>query len=422
MERWWGKRYDRHRLKTPYGKVRRPLVVIALALAPGCQRSDGRHQAAPARDARTPAGAADATAAPPPARPGSLSDPAPGARRDVSSSIGSALRAAIGDLDGDGASEIVVADAEHLRVLDASGVELARQPVPGGIQVLAIADGDGDGRAEILAGWGMSREHRDALAQVTMYRLARGQLDEVPLAAPQTTRQEIAAIVPRAPGELLLAYFADKYLVDSVLASPGPSGWSLRDLAQIRMATAYAIGDVDGDRAPDLVVGRVYGDDQGVDGDAFVLRPDGARIAIPTTRGVRSVVIADVDGDGTGEVFLSDGWHQNYGKIARSLVTWARWQAGRFRAELIEDTAGQYTAGRLLAADLDGDGRPEIVSHGSHHVRVFHYAGGHWQGVTIAGMARDVAVGDLDGAPGDEVLVVADRSEVVSLPGTIWDD
>jgi len=349
-----------------------------------------------------------------------LPEPLPGRRIDLTAAIGKADRAAIGDLDGDGRSEIVVADAQRLRVLDASGKERASASVPGGIQVLAVARLGESPRAAILAGWGLTREHRQATARVEVYRLEGEQLAAEAVLAPATPRNEIAAIVPLAeePGALLVAYFDSKYTVRSVIARPG-SPWRTTDIATIRMATAYARGDLDGDGRPELVVGRVYGDDKGVDGDAFVLRDGGARTSIPTTRGVRELAIADSDGDGRPELFLADGWHQDYGQLARGLLTWVRFTDGAPRAELIEDTPGQFSVGRILPADVDGDGRPELATLGSHYVRMFARRGSRWEGLTLAGAARDLAVGDLDGAPGDEVLILGDKVEIVSLRGTM---
>jgi hypothetical protein len=399
-----------------------PALAVAglLAFAVACQRRESGGD-------RASAGApGPARTAPPPAqvRPGgtrtppSLPDQLPGARTDVSAFVGAAQRAAIGDLDGDGDQEIVLADASRLRVVEASGRELASAGVPGGIQILVIADLDGDGAAEIIAGWGLTREHRDARARITLHRLEGGRLTEEPILAPATSRQDVVAIVPmREPRSLLIGYFESKYVVASVIASHGPQGWSVSKLASIRTATSYAIGDVDADGAPEFVVGRMYGDAQGSDGDAFVLGRDGTRTPIPTTRGLRSLALADTDGDGAAEIFAGDGWHRNYGEHARGLLTRIHHARGRFTSELVEDTAGQYAIERIVSASVGG--RTVLVTSGSHYVRAFARVGDRWSGITLGGPARDIAAGDLDGRPGDELLLVGDRSEIVGLP-PVW--
>lgn len=387
-------------------------VFLPLVAAAGCRRGE-RDRPLPALEPIRPLPAgAQSPRTPPP-----LPRPLPGARTDLGAAIGKADRAAIGDLDGDGRNEIVVADAQRLRVLDAAGHERASASAPGGIQALAVVRlDDTDRRAAIVAGWGQTREHRDATARVEVYRLDGDRLVAETIAAPQTPRNEIAAIVPLADerGALLIAYYDGPYTVRSAIARRGPP-WTLTDVASIRMAASYARGDLDGDGRPELVVGRIYGDDQDQDGDAFVLAADGARTPIPTTRGVRALALADADGDGRPELFLADGWHKDYGRIARGLLTWVHRVDGQLRSELIEDTPGQWSVGKILPCDAFGDGRVELVTVGSHYVRMYAHRSGHWEGLTLAGAARDVAAGDLDGVPGDELLILGARAELVSL-------
>lgn len=341
-----------------------------------------------------------------------LPNPLPGKRTDLTAAVGSAWRAAIGDFNGDRKREIAVVDSKQLRVLDAAGHELASVAIASGIHVLVAADIDGDGKAEIVAGWGQTRDYRDAKARITVHRLQGKQLVEEEVAAPQTSRAEVVAIVPIEKRTMLVAYYDSKFMVTSAIARRSAQGWQLDKIASIRMATTYARGDIDADGKPDLVVGRIYGDDKGLDGDAFVLAPDGSRAQLPTTRGLRSLAIIG------GDVYLGDGWHQNYGEHGRALLTHVRRDKDGFHAELVEDLAGQYAVERILPATIDG--KQMIVAVGSHSVRVFTRDGDRWRGLTIAGTARDVAVGDLDGAPGDEILIVGDKSELVDLSGASW--
>jgi hypothetical protein len=325
----------------------------------------------------------------------------------VTANVGTAVLVAIGDFLGDGHRELALADADKLRIVTPAGKELAILPAAGGIQVLVAADVDGDGRAELIAGWGQSRDHRDAPMQIVRYRLDRDHLVADQIAAPNTERAEIVAIVPSGRDELIVAYYSNKYMVKSATMRHTAAGWTATPLAELRMATSYARGDVDGDGKPDLVVGRVYGDAQGVDGDAFVLAADGKRTPVPTTRGVHGIAIAD------GTIFIGDGWHQNYAEKARGLLTAVHHDATGFHAELVDDTQGQFQIHRIVPAKING--RTVIIALGSHYVRAYTHEGGTWKGVTIAGAARDVAVGDLDGEPGDEILITGDKTEIVHL-------
>jgi FG-GAP-like repeat len=344
--------------------------------------------------------------------------PLPGTRRDMTAIVGGAIRMAIADLDGDGHPELTLVDAEAMRVVDAAGHEIARAEVSAGIEVLSAADLDGDHRAEVLAGWGLSPDHRSARSRVTLHRLDGARLVDELVVAPPSTRQDVAAVIARGP-ELLIAYFDSTYSVTKVTARHTAGGWSTGDPVVLRMATSWAIGDLDGDTHPDVVVGRLYGDAKDQDGDAFVLSPDGQRRAIPTLRGVQGLAVADTDGDGRDEIFLGDGWHQDYGQIAHGRLTWARLVDRELRSEVIEDTPGQYTIWQILVADVDGDGKPELVTRGSRYVRVYRRSGDRWHGLTIAGAARDLAVGDLDGT-GTAILIAGEHSELISLRGVTW--
>jgi hypothetical protein len=45
---------------------------------------------------------------------------------------------------------------------------------------------------------------------------------------------------------------------------------------------------------------------------------------------------------------------------------------------------------------------------------------GAWQAITVAGATRDIAVGALDSVPGDDILTIGDRSEIISLHDAQW--
>lgn len=410
--------------------MRRSLLAAVLLTGLGCEggapRAERTVATSPEALMSIPPEAPAKAPARPPARPApaapapDLPDPLPGRRTDITSAAGDAVKVAVGDLDGDRRAELVFVDGDRVRVADATGRPIADAPGFGGIRALEVVGGGAVGEgAAVVAGWGDTALHRQTPERIDLYRLRGRQLSEELVATPRTSRNDVVAMLG-AGRQLLLAYFESKYMVKTSLAERGEAGWTLRDVASIRMAMSWARGDVDGDGAPDLVVGRLYGDDAGVDGEAFLLRPDGARVRIPTTRGVRGLAVADTDRDGKAEVFLGDGWHQAYRDQARGLLTTARWDGSAFRSELVEDTRGQYALMRILPADVDGDGVPELVTQGSSYVRVFRREGGHWRGLTVAASGRDVAVGPLDGEPGDEIVVIGDRSERISLRGARW--
>src|SRR5690606_16116305 len=126
----------------------------------------------------------------------------------LAEALAGAVRVAAGDLDGDGRLELVAVDRERLRIVGADGGTRATLPAAGAPQVLRVADVDGDGRPEVLAGWGRSATAPGAKARIALYRLDGDRLVEQTLLEPSTERAQIVQILPM-PGdrpELLAAW------------------------------------------------------------------------------------------------------------------------------------------------------------------------------------------------------------------------
>jgi Tol biopolymer transport system component len=178
-----------------------------------------------------------------------------------------------------------------------------------------------------------------------------------------------------------------------------------------------AVGNVDGAGEPEIVIGA----DAGGGPDVRVLRADGSDTGLgfvaydPGLAGGVRVAACDVDGDGRAEIVTAPGPgagpHVRVWRVGEGSVR----EAAGFFAYAPEFTAGLFVA----CGDLDGDGRAAIVTgadaSGGPHVRVWRVDGGR---VTDAGgfFAYDaafaggvrVAVADLDGDG---------RAEVVTAPG-----
>ncbi|MGC4001172.1 MAG: VCBS repeat-containing protein [Anaeromyxobacter sp.] len=276
---------------------------------------------------------------------------------------------AVGDLDDDGAPEIVVGragagDVEQLSAFTGAGALVpgwpARRDGEAGYgwgmynQNVALGDLDGNGTLEVI---GPTDTH-----YVTALDHAGDQLTVNARYAPQTVWSEVGLNVDDA---------ADL------------RGWT--DCATERRGnfalSAPAIGDLDGDGVPEIVV---VGDVYDCDADPYrslyqmpwVLEPDRSRFAggpydwtvLPAPEGsagpraqdydviedaTANAVLADLDGDGEREILYAsyDGRVHALWLDRQEHGSWPYAVPG----------AGVHFASEPAVADLDGDGQAEVI-------------------------------------------------------------
>lgn len=264
-------------------------------------------------------------------------------------------------------------------------------------------------------------------------------------------------------------------------ATPGPdAAWTWRDLPN-ESGWLSRVVDLDGDGFPDLIV--VNGEN-GVTSEltSYVYWGGaggltGERTELPTT-GAYDVVVTDLDGDGRLDLLFTSAWtdHHNEGRL-RPLQAWLQRDGRRFeeateavgltgeaatalglgdvlgrgttdlvvanlRTEYLPDTDSfvygglpdggfdrepvrlpTRAASQVLLADLDGDGRPEILFAGGDEIRIY------WNGphgvdaerrtvLRVPGVqtqfrpgALAIEVADVDG-DGQPELLVATGTEI----------
>jgi len=155
-----------------------------------------------------------------------------------------------------------------------------------------------------------------------------------------------------------------------------------------------------------LFVGRVYGDSIGDEGDAYIL--DGnIKTNLKVRRGVKSAIkVGDGNNDGKNEIYVGDGWHQNYDKIARGRLAMI---GEDLTYRLIEDIKGQSNIEQIEVADIDGDGRNEVLAAGNRFFRIYRYRGDEVVGEKRGGNDEDKKDdGDDDGDDDNRWMVFKD--------------
>lgn len=167
-----------------------------------------------------------------------------------------------------------------------------------------------------------------------------------------------------------------------VLLNDGANGFQLAGSRPAQGLARLSVGDVSGDRQPDVLYGNWTG--------VFVVRNPGTWQTPPELPSVTSLQlhIDDLNGDGRPDLVTSGE------KVAVRLATGpASW------AEPVEYAVGAYTYG-LTTGDIDGDGSPEIIARAGFRAFVL------WND----GLGRIVLTStiDLDDEPAFETSIVAD--------------
>jgi FG-GAP-like repeat len=161
----------------------------------------------------------------------------------------------------------------------------------------------------------------------------------------------------------------DVYVALQSSSTPGHFGSPISLVGQPSGgAAAVAVGDLNGDGVADIV----EADQNGVTVLFLGHTPQGVAVAsaLPVylsskTFGVTAVAVADVDGDGRDDVIIVDQGSNAVIVLLQSPAT-----PGTFLAPRSYPMPGNGDHGRVVAADLNGDARPDLIVDGTDNVLV----------------------------------------------------
>lgn len=274
---------------------------------------------------------------------------------------------ALADLDGDLDLDLVVArDGEdHVWANDgAGGFAFAQAFAPGtATRALAVGDTDGDGDPDIVLGNdGDNRIFRNESGGGVL-QFAQDPSGFVLLPFEQIERDTIALAMWDCDRDgdldlLVLNRGTPDAPQDALLLVNTDLGYVVRQtLASAQLATGLALGDVDGDGRLDVVIGRGSADGAAAvqvhrgTSDRLVKLP--LAIAAPGPRAPTGIAVCDVDADGRSDLALADG------RSPRPVLVLRQQVDGTFAP--LQQLDG-LTAARLHAVDLDRDGDVDLVA------------------------------------------------------------
>jgi hypothetical protein len=208
----------------------------------------------------------------------------------------------------------------------------------------------------------------------------------------------------------------------SVLVNPGDGSFDAkRDYPTVGSPSSVAIGDVDDDRAPDLVVAMVDADVSGA-GAIAVLGNDGdgafvARHVYPLGADPASVAIGDLNGDGSADLATANTYAGTVSVLLNN---------GDGRFPVRRDYATGDWAPAVAIGDLNADGKADVVAgHFDRFVSVFF---NHGDGTFDAPRehqtgrySNDVAIGDVNGDGAPDLATANYQSNTVSILAN-WGD
>lgn len=296
----------------------------------------------------------------------------------------------VADINGDGAPEVIYTLSRHIHVVDKSGQDLPGWP-RGVDQTLltapSVGDIDGDGKPEVVAQGFDVRSSTQALATVYAFHF-----DGTPVQGWPYRFDGDPATLQRYLGDFITVADINGDSAAEVVLSPTEvldgqgnrlAGWptELPDLPadQFRMFGGFAVQDLNNDGSKEIIWSATHWRDwvytggehsvvvvQNSAGDVTLKRAiDGL---IPT-----GPIIVDVNGDGareiaafarsnvrgTSEIYVLD-------ISGNTLPGWPYRTSNLIFGDVV------FTAS-IIGADINGDGRAEIITHSDIDTRVVYY-------------------------------------------------
>ncbi len=271
---------------------------------------------------------------------------------------------AFADMDGDGRTDIISGPFWYRQPADPWLGEWEQIRLGEGVDAIAAIDVDGDGRAEVIAqrGGGETLNLVWLQAQQAPTRgLGEHAIGEVPAASHEigAQGQALAQIVEGGQPELAVSSGAGVFYF-AIPDDPAAGPWPRTRICAEASDEGIAFADIDGDGLLDLAA--TTGNAKGIawwrnpgDGSADWQRRDVADV--PNMVYPDRVAVADLDGDGRTDIVVSE----ENGQADHAKAYWWR-NPGDIRPNWEQqEITSRGSLNSLSVADMNDDGRPDLV-------------------------------------------------------------
>jgi hypothetical protein len=265
------------------------------------------------------------------------------------------------DVDGDGLPDVICGSWWY------KNPTWERRQIPGVAQILSAYDIDRDGRKELIAIKGKpgAKDYYSALTS-ELYWLKpvdplHDKWEEHRIGAGSGDWPHSTAVAPLLPGGklALIAGYHDRTHPEifEVPSDPASSPWPRRVLAEIPYGEEMVPYDLDGDGRLDVVAGPYWLENMG--NGQFT-----PHLLVEGYGAVARTAVADINGDGKPDIVVSEenvDWRTRRTYFAR--VAWLENTGDpRHRGFIPHVVDRIFCPHSLSVADLDGDGKPEIIA------------------------------------------------------------